>query len=86
MSKQFYLSLSLVLGLYAAVMTWTLTVHLELEQAWTAELLDQNTHSLEVIGYQKDAMREAGVLLSQQEDYIERLENRLFSLLEITNE
>lgn len=57
MSKNFYLVLALVFGTYAASISWVLTIHLEHEQAWSQELLDQNTHSIKVMGVQKEFIR-----------------------------
>lgn len=81
MSRGFYVSVILSVTVYLVALTWTLQVHLEHEQAWTKELLDQNTHSLGVIAAQKDALSEAGTLLGYQDRYIRALEGKLYELL-----
>jgi hypothetical protein len=81
MSKHFYLVMTLVFASYAAASGWVSTVHLEYEQQFCQQLLEQNTHSLRSIASMKRGIAEATKLLNQQDKYITRLENRVFSLL-----
>lgn len=40
--------------------------HLKIEQSWSAELLDQNTHTLEIVGMQKKYINDLHKALQAQ--------------------
>lgn len=53
MSRTFYFAVCMVCISFLYSQGIVARYHLSIEQAWSQELLDQNTHSLTVIGHQK---------------------------------
>ncbi len=66
----FMLTVILVCNLYLFASAEVAQTHLELEQQWSAQLLDQNTHSLTIVANQKDYIGKANRYIRQLEETV----------------